>query len=148
MAPFSVLIVDENPTFIEILTRFLSEEHAGHVTVVGTTTRMEDADLLARAKAPQVIIHDLWLPGLRGIPSIQSLRGNFPNVSIIALTLLDSASHRKMALEAGADEVIHKGQLFFEIMRVIRKATNRRSRERSADTHKGRMAQSVTATSD
>lgn len=121
-----MLVVDENPLFIDILTKYFSDVHGKDVFVIGDATHGEEAYILAHLLRPDLILHDLGLPGLRGLPSICDLRKTLPQVGIIALTLLDSPYHRTAAITAGADEVVYKGDVATNLETTIQRVCERR----------------------
>lgn len=126
MAPVSVLLVDDNPTFLHILSEFLDEEE--NILVVGQARSGEDALVKAKETQPQVILLDLAMPGLSGLDTIPRLRHMMPDTRIIALTVLDTNGYREAARAAGADEFIAKSdlniELFPAIYRVMRSRMN------------------------
>jgi DNA-binding NarL/FixJ family response regulator len=71
----------------------------------------------------------LGLPSLPGLPSIRRLRRAMPNVGIIALTLLNSARIISKAIGAGADEVIYKGSIFWDLAPAIERIFAARNRD-------------------
>jgi DNA-binding response OmpR family regulator len=67
-----------------------------------------------------VILIGLDRPGLE---TIHRLRKVLPGVGIIALTLLEGAAHRKVAMATGADDVVRKAALTTELLPAIRRVT-------------------------
>jgi DNA-binding NarL/FixJ family response regulator len=124
MAPISVLLVDDNPTFLRILRRFLGEEEG--LLVVGTASSGEEALAIAQGQQPQVILLDLAMPGLGGLNTIPRLRSKMPDVSIIALTVLDSSGYREAALAAGADDFVAKADLSTDLVPAIHRLSQGR----------------------
>jgi DNA-binding NarL/FixJ family response regulator len=127
VTPISILLVDENPTFLQILARFFNDKYHEEFTVIGTVANFDEALAQAQVARPNTIVHDLGLPGFTGIPSISRLREKLPTIGIIALTLLDSPTHREVALRAGADDLIYKGRLVSELPPAIRRLAKVRS---------------------
>lgn len=121
MKPISVLLVDDNPTFLHATTQFL-EAHDG-IAIVGTAERGEQALARAQELQPQVILMDLAMPGLPGLDVIPRLRSDMPQVGIIALTLMNTNSFRQAALEAGADEFVPKSTMRTALLPAIRRLT-------------------------
>ncbi len=70
MKPISVLLVDDDPTFLDILNRLLWEHHNDGVTVVGLAALSDKTVAKALKLQPKVILLDLGLAGLRGVPYI------------------------------------------------------------------------------
>lgn len=118
MSPISVLLVDDNPTFLPIATYFLQEHDD---LVVGTVRDGEEALDQAPNLWPQLILIDLDMPGLPGLETIKRLRIVLPEVGIIALTLLDSNGYRQAALVAGADDFVSKINLGTDLLPAIRR---------------------------
>jgi DNA-binding response OmpR family regulator len=104
-----ILLVDEDLIFLQILSSYLRDQHPNEIDIVDTGAIGSEAVVLGQTLQPRMIVDDLGLPGLRGRPSIRSLRKGLPKAAIIALTPLDSSTHRTAALQAGADVVRFKG---------------------------------------
>ena len=121
MNPISVLIADDNPTFLRIVTRFLEEQSRKTVSVVATARGGEEALAQAEALRPQVVLIDLNMPGLSGLEAIPRLRRALPDAGIIAVTLLDTDGYRQAALAAGADDFVSKMTLNAELLPAIRR---------------------------
>ncbi len=117
MDPISILLVDDNPTFLKIAARFLQTHH--EIIVLGTAEDGSEAVDQARKLHPNVVILDLGMPGMNGLDTIPRLRECIPELSIIALTLLDTDSYRKAALDAGADEFVPKANMNTELLPTI-----------------------------
>ena len=63
--PIQVLLTDDSPTMLQVLTRLLSAQP--DVTVVGTARDGEEAVALARSLKPDVITLDVQMPGMDGL---------------------------------------------------------------------------------
>jgi DNA-binding NarL/FixJ family response regulator len=132
MKPISVLLVDDNPAFLRIATRFLQEH--GDVAVVGAAGGGEEALALAQDLQPDIVVIDLAMPGLSGLEAIPRLWAVLPGVSIIALTVLDTNSYREAALAAGANDFVAKVSLNTDLLPAIRRVAQADlSRPRVAD---------------
>jgi two-component system nitrate/nitrite response regulator NarL len=119
MEPISVLLVDDNPTFLRVAARFL-QSHEG-VNVVGTANGGQEALTKTQTLRPQVILLDLAMPDLPGLQAIPRLRELSPQTGIIALTLLDTSGYRQAALSAGADDFIPKAALNTDLLPAIQR---------------------------
>jgi DNA-binding NarL/FixJ family response regulator len=130
--PISVLLVDDNPAFLRIATRFLQEHN--DIVVIGAADGGEEALALAQDLQPDVVLIDLAMPGLSGLATIPLLRAMLPEVGIIALTVLDIKSYRQAALEAGANGFVPKASLNTDLPPTIRRVAQADpSQPRSAD---------------
>ena len=119
MAPISVLLVDDNVTFLHILIDFLREEE--DILVVGTARSGEEALARVNELQPQVILLDLAMPGLGGFKTIPRLRNVTPGVGIIVLTVLDTNGYCEAALAAGADDFVAKANLNTDLIPAIQR---------------------------
>jgi PAS domain S-box-containing protein len=118
MNEITVLLVDDNPTFIEAIGRFLQQQG---VSVVGFATGGGEALACVDELQPQIVLLDLAMQDISGLELIPVLRTQLPNVRIIALTFLDTSSYREAALAAGADAFVSKCRLTSELMSAIRR---------------------------
>ncbi|HSB69450.1 MAG TPA: response regulator transcription factor [Candidatus Methylomirabilis sp.] len=119
--PISVLLVDDNPIFLRILTRFLEERSRLEVIVVGSADGGEKALAKAPLLKPQVILVDLAIPDIHGLELIPRLRALMPGARIIALTLMDPGSYREAVMAAGADAFVSKATLETDLLPAIRR---------------------------
>lgn len=119
MKPISVLLVDDNPVFLRIATRFLQEHE--DVVVVGAAGGGEEALALVQELQPDIVVIDLAMPGLSGLATIPLLRVVLPEVGLIALTVLDTNSYRQAALAAGANDFVPKASLDTDLLLAIRR---------------------------
>jgi DNA-binding NarL/FixJ family response regulator len=130
MKPISVLLVDDNPTFLSIVSRFL-EQHE-EIDVLAAVDEAETALAQAHRLRPDIVLIDLAMPKVSGMEAILRLRAAWPRLGIIALTLLDTNGYRQAALTAGADEFVAKDNLNAELLPAIRKVIEaKRSKKKS-----------------
>jgi two-component system response regulator ResD len=100
-----VLVVDDEPTIAEIVSRYL--ERAGYETRVAA----DGHAALAHASTwhPDLVVLDLMLPGLDGLEVMRLLRDNAgPRVAVILLTAKGEQSDRIDGLRLGADDYVVK----------------------------------------
>jgi CheY-like chemotaxis protein len=126
MAPSSVLLVDDNATFLRIATRFLEVHGQDEVVVIGKARDGMEALAQAQELQPQVILLDLVMPDLSGLEVIPRLRAMLPDVGIIALTVMGNKYYRTAALAAGADDLVSKGAMSTELLPAIRRVIHAR----------------------
>jgi two-component system nitrate/nitrite response regulator NarL len=96
MKPISVLLVDDNPVFLRVATRFLQQHD--DIVVVGAAGGGEEALALTHDLQPDIVVMDLAMPSLSGLATIPLLQVVLPGVGIIALTVLGANSYRQAAL--------------------------------------------------
>ena len=117
-----VLVVEDDPTVREVVTRYL--EHEGiRVDAVG-----DGNEALERAAEcwPDLVVLDLMLPGLDGLEVCRRLRAHAP-VPVIMLTARGDEEDRIVGLELGADDYISKPfsprELIARVKAVLRRAS-------------------------
>jgi DNA-binding NarL/FixJ family response regulator len=118
----SVLLVDDNRLFLRLVVRFLQEQCAAEVTVVGVAHNGYEALSQAQALQPQVVLLDLAIPDLSGLEVIPRLRVILPAVAIIVLTGQKAKAYRQAALTAGADDFVSKATLTADLLPAIRRS--------------------------
>lgn len=119
MEPISIMLIDDNPGFLRATTQFLEAQK--DMTVIGAVEGGAEALEKVQQLQPQVILVDLAMPGMPGLETIPHLRQMLPNVGIIALTVMNTSSFRKAALDAGADHFIPKPAMRTSLLPTIRK---------------------------
>ena len=119
MEPIKVLIVDDNPTFIGIMRRFLSR--FSDIEVVAEAISAASALDLARETSPQIALVDVAMPEINGLALTRMLREAHPNLAVILVTLLDTAQYRAASAEAGAAGFVAKPTISTDLVPLIRR---------------------------
>ncbi len=99
----SVLVVDDEPTISEVVSRYL--ERAGYTTRVAGDGH--EAIRLAGEDRPDLVVLDLMLPGIDGLEVLRRLRED-DRVSVILLTAKGEPTDRVVGLRLGADDYVIK----------------------------------------
>ena len=101
----SVLIVDDEPTIVEVVARYL--ERAGYHT--RTAANGEQALEAAAQQRPDLVVLDLMMPGIDGLHVMRRLRDQASEpVGVILLTARGEESDRVTGLRLGADDYVVK----------------------------------------
>lgn len=99
-----VLIVDDEPSIVTLLTFNLEKEGYAITSAVDGTTGLE----LALKEAFDFIILDVMLPGIDGMEITKRLRQEKVDTPILLLTAKDDTIDRILGLEIGADDYLTK----------------------------------------
>jgi two-component system alkaline phosphatase synthesis response regulator PhoP len=104
--PKKILIADDEPDIIEILSYNLTKE--GYQVI--TAKDGDEALMKAKAVKPELIILDIMMPKKNGVEVCEILRTQpgFQNTLIIFLTALSDESSHVKGLETGADDYLSK----------------------------------------
>ncbi|HEU5086524.1 MAG TPA: response regulator transcription factor [Roseiflexaceae bacterium] len=103
MSGETILVVDDEPTIVEVVELYLQRE--GYRVI--TAADGPGALALAAERKPDLIVLDLMLPGLNGFEITQRLRAN-GHIPIIMLTARGEEADRIVGLELGADDYVTK----------------------------------------
>jgi two-component system phosphate regulon response regulator PhoB len=123
LAKGKILIVEDDRPLVELLTYHFEREEFE----VRSTPDGEDALLLAREQAPDLVILDWMIEGLSGIEVCRRLRrmAETANVPIIMLTARGEETDRIRGLETGADDYVTKPfsprELVARVLAVLRR---------------------------
>ena len=101
----SVLVVDDEPTIAEVVSRYL--ERAGY----RTRTAGDGARALAMigSQRPDLVVLDLMLPGIDGLEVMRRLRhADQEPIGVILLTAKGEEADRVIGLRLGADDYVVK----------------------------------------
>jgi CheY-like chemotaxis protein len=106
MSAGNILIVDDNPTNMKLVSFLLSSK--GYA--VRTASSADEALKAIDASVPQLILMDIQLPGTDGLTLTRQLRGNprSSGVVIIAVTAYAMKGDEEKAYAAGCDGYITK----------------------------------------
>jgi DNA-binding response OmpR family regulator len=119
--PTRVLVVEDDRTVAEVVTRYLEREGFA-VESVG-----DGFEALARADAqlPDLVVLDIMLPGLDGLEVCRRLRSRAP-IPVVMLTARGSEEDRVLGLDLGADDYVSKPfsprELTARVKAVLRRA--------------------------
>jgi DNA-binding response OmpR family regulator len=98
-----ILIVDDDATVAEVLSRYLAREGYDVESVADGRDALERT----RVGTPDLILLDLMLPGMGGLEVCRRLRG-FTSTPIIMLTARGEEHDRVFGLKLGADDYVVK----------------------------------------
>jgi two-component system response regulator MprA len=100
----SVLIVDDDPKLLKMLTRTLAYE--GFHVLSASDGNMALAKI--QAHRPDVVVLDWMMPGLDGLGALERLRAAGDKTLVLMLTARDAVENRVAGLEGGADDYLVK----------------------------------------
>jgi CheY-like chemotaxis protein len=121
-----VLIVDDNPTFAKVLSRYLSKEKIEATYAKNGEVGLE---VLQRTVVlPTVIICDVHMPGMNGFEFIAKLKSDkrFARIPTIMLTSDSDTDTKVSLLTAGVDAFVNKAEdprvLLVHVTKLIERA--------------------------
>lgn len=101
-----ILIIDDDPQFRELVRRFLEAD--GHE--VRDAESGEAGLQLFRNDTPDLIVTDIFMPGISGLETIEKIRAEAPDMKIIAVSGRDGMGAATLlpSGERGADRGLAK----------------------------------------
>lgn len=119
--PIALLIVDDHTLFRRGLKALLAQDDRFEVTCEAAD--VGEALRCLGQHAPDLILLDNHLPGVRGIEGIASLKESAPGCRILMLTVSEDENDLAAALQAGADgyllKTVESDQLCEAIIKVL-----------------------------
>ena len=108
-----VLVIDDDPTQRELMTRFLSREGFGAVTAADGYAGIQ----LAKSLVPRAILLDVTMPGLDGWSVLSALKADeaSSHIPVIMVTFVDE---RGLATSLGASDYVMK-PVRWETLRTV-----------------------------
>src|SRR5436309_9023821 len=111
-----VLVVENETKVAHALEEGLARE--GYEVTVARTG--EEGYYLLDARAFDLVVLDLMLPGRDGLEILATLRGRDRGIPVLILTARDAVQDRVTGLDAGADDYLVKPFAFPELLARIR----------------------------
>jgi two-component system alkaline phosphatase synthesis response regulator PhoP len=104
---YTVLIVDDDPNLIELLTDGL--ELLGHFEVISAEDGIQGLERYFEVR-PDCMVIDVMMPGLDGYQLVKALRGDpdSADTPLVMLTAMAQDKNRFAGLASGADQYLIK----------------------------------------
>jgi DNA-binding NarL/FixJ family response regulator len=104
-----VLVADDDRPYLNSLRELIDRQP--ELEVVATAVDGLQAIELAEGLTPDAVVLDVHMPLLDGVSAAARLRRDHPSICLIALTGDDAPELHRAVREAGADEVLLKGEI-------------------------------------
>jgi two-component system NtrC family sensor kinase len=114
----SVLLVDDNPDFLESAAQFLEAEPG--LTVVGRAASGAEAIEMVQTLRPDVVLIDIAMPGMSGLDTTRRIKSRPDAPKVLFVSMYDSMEHRLAAEAAGADGYVGKWEFAGAVVAAIR----------------------------
>lgn len=123
--PIDILLIDDEPDFVEMLSLRLSDE--GHR--VRTALSGQEGLTALEGEEPDVVILDIKMPGLDGIEVLKTIRSAHPLVEIILLTGHGAVETAVEGLKSGAFDYLLKPADHAELLTKLEAARQRKAEQ-------------------
>jgi DNA-binding response OmpR family regulator len=110
-----VLVVDDEPLIVDILTDFLSAQGYEVVGAHGAA----DAFTMMEVSPPDVLLLDIALPLVDGMTALRRVRALYPDLRVVMVTANADEEVARDALRRGAFDYVVKPFDFEYLARVV-----------------------------
>src|ERR1035437_4576220 len=125
----SLLAIDDEPEFLNIITEALAQESLEIHTSTDAARGLE----LVRQKHPQIVLVDLRMPGMGGMELLERILGTDPSTDVIMITGDYSTESAVEAIQKGASDYLNKPVSLDQLrQRVGRLIEARRQQQRGS----------------
>jgi two-component system nitrogen regulation response regulator NtrX len=121
----SILIVDDEPSIVQSLKGLLVDEGFD----VMTAPNGYEALKIIESEAPDLVLLDIWMPGIDGIETLKEIKGNNPFIQVIIITGHGNVETAVKATKLGAFDLIEKPLSIDKVIVGINNALNFRRLE-------------------
>ena len=99
-----IFIVDDHESIRTSLRAALTDE-AYRIAIYGSAEELQEA---VRHESPDMILLDIWLPGMDGIEALKRLKAEFPQIPVIIMSGHAGIDIAVSAMKAGAVDFLEK----------------------------------------
>jgi len=121
----SLLIVDDEPSILQSLGGLLSDEGFE----VTTAANGYEALKTIEEETPDLVLLDIWMPGIDGIETLKEIKKENPNIQVIIITGHGTIETAVKATKLGAFDLIEKPLSIDKVIVAINNALNFRRLE-------------------
>ncbi|MGB8425874.1 MAG: sigma-54 dependent transcriptional regulator, partial [Desulfobacterales bacterium] len=121
----SILIVDDEPSILQSLGGLLTDEGFEVHTASNGYEALKNID----SESPDLVLLDIWMPGLDGIDTLQEIKKSNPFIQVIIITGHGTIETAVKATKMGAYDLIEKPLSIDKIILAINNALNYRRLE-------------------
>ena len=115
-----VLLVDDNEGLRLALSEFLAD--FPDIEIAGEAPNGMVAVELTRLLVPDVVVMDVFMPGMNGIDATRVIDSELPQVAVVGLSMTDEAEIGDAMRQAGAKDFVSKTAPPDDVIAAIRTA--------------------------
>ena len=116
----SILLVDDDPSILEILTDLMAIFGHDYVTARDGVEAIEKL----KHNSFHIVITDMMMPNMDGMELLKHINANYPNIKVIVITGYDRTFTYTEVIRAGASDFVSKpfntDELEAKINRIVR----------------------------
>ncbi len=117
MFPVFVVIVDSDPRFLEIATRFLQKRSG--ILVYSAVSTSDEILRQTNVFEPDILLFNMTQTNSRSLEIIRQLRNKFPRITIIVVSPPENVNYKQAVMNAGANDFVLRPALNLEFLPAI-----------------------------
>lgn len=120
----NVAIVDDHTLFRSLLKSYISDQNNLEVVIMSP----DISDLLGKLEETPVdiLVMDLFMPGLSGFDAVKAIRNRFPDIKILVLSMCTDMNLLSDVLYEGVYGILSKADEPEEVLRAITSISEQR----------------------
>jgi len=117
MAPYTIVLADDHALFRKGVRKIIEE--VPDLKVVGEVKDGLEILELLKKTSPDLVILDISMPNLRGLEAAREIKGLYPQVKVLLLTMHKKKDFLQQGLEAGVDGFLVKEDADTELLQAV-----------------------------
>jgi DNA-binding NarL/FixJ family response regulator len=117
MTPYTIILADDHVLFRQGVKKII-EEVDGLLVVGEANDGLELLELL-KNQQPALVILDISMPNLRGLEAAREIKGLYPQVKVLLLTMHKKKDFLQQGLEAGVDGFLVKEDADADLLQAV-----------------------------
>ncbi len=121
----AVLLVDDEPSIIESLSGILSDDGFEVLHAFNGYDALKKIE----SDSPDIVLLDIWMPGMDGIDTLKEIKKDYPNLPVVMITGHGTIESAVDATKSGAFDFLEKPLSIDRVVVTINNALNFRRLE-------------------
>ncbi|MCJ8500947.1 sigma-54-dependent transcriptional regulator [Desulfatitalea alkaliphila] len=121
----TIMIVDDEPSIVQSLKGLLTDEGFEVLTAANGYEALQ----LLETEAPDMVLLDIWMPGIDGIETLKEIKKGSPHTQVVMITGHGTIETAVQATKLGAFDFIEKPLSIDKVIVAINNALNFRRLE-------------------
>lgn len=117
MKTIKVLLVDDDPGFLNRLNRYLDLQP--RIQVLNQVNNGKQAINYVEANEVDLVLMDIQMDGINGVVATRKIKAIKPDVKVLMLTVFSDDEYQIEAIRNGADGYVLKKEFFEELIPAI-----------------------------
>src|SRR4051794_1795588 len=102
--PHTIFVVDDQESILTAINSVLADESYRILTFTSAEALQEGL----KAEQPDLILLDIWLPGIDGVEALKKLKAQYPTLPVILMSGHAGIDIAVSAMQAGASDFLEK----------------------------------------